>query len=148
MTDSEPDRPHKGQIEAFLQQPLMAHLATCNPKTMQPHTVPVWFEWDGTQVWISSFRSTRKVREILANPLISVVIDSDSVGSPALGVLFEGQAELIDDHALGIERGGSIYARYLGVEGAQAEEPQSWLHDPEHLLIRLEPKKVYAWGFD
>jgi nitroimidazol reductase NimA-like FMN-containing flavoprotein (pyridoxamine 5'-phosphate oxidase superfamily) len=140
--------PHKEKIEHFLQQPLMAHLATCNPQTLQPHTVPVWFEWDGKQVWISSFRSTRKVREILVNPLVSLVVDSDSPGEPAIGVLFEGAAQLLDDPAQGIERGGSIYARYLGVEGAQAEEPQSWLHDPEHLLICLEPRKVYAWGFD
>jgi PPOX class probable F420-dependent enzyme len=148
MASVQPAGPHKGKIEEFLRKPLIAHLATCNPQTLQPHTVPVWFEWDGTQVWISTFRSTRKVREILANPLISVVVDSDSPGDPAIGVLFEGEAELLNDPAQGIERGGSIYARYLGVEGALAEEPQSWLHDPEHLLIRLEPKKVYTWGFE
>ena len=40
-------------------------LATANPRTLQPHVVPVWFWWDGTSLWISAFSSTRKVKELL-----------------------------------------------------------------------------------
>jgi nitroimidazol reductase NimA-like FMN-containing flavoprotein (pyridoxamine 5'-phosphate oxidase superfamily) len=137
----------KDEIKAFLNQPLMARIATADPSTLQPHTVPVWYEWDGDHIWISSFRSTRKVKEIRSNPLVSVVVDSDSPHEPAQAVLFEGSAELITDPQMGIPRGGSIYARYLGQEGALGAEPQSWLHDPEHLLIRVKPSKIYAWGF-
>jgi general stress protein 26 len=138
---------HKDKIEAFLSGSLMARIATVDPQTLQPHTVPVWYEWDGEHIWISSFRSTRKVKEIISNPLVSVIVDTDNLGEPARAVLFEGPAELLTDPRLGIERGGSIYARYLGQEGAQGEEPQSWLHDPDHLLIRVKPTKVMSWGF-
>ena len=125
----------------------MARLATCDPQTLQPHVVPVWYEWDGEQIWISSFRSTRKIRELNKNPRVSIVVDTDSPGKPAQAVVFEGAAELIHDPELGVRRGNSIYTRYLGEEGAQQAEPQSWLHDAEHLLIRVKPTKVYAWGF-
>jgi len=134
-------------IQEFLAQPYIARLATCNPASGQPHVVPVWYEWDGERVWISSFRSTRKVRELRHNPLCSLVIDTDSRGEAARGVVFEGQAELIDDPAQGVVRGFQIYARYLGEDGARQEEPQSWLHDVEHLLICLKPGQVHAWGF-
>lgn len=133
-------------VQAFLQAPHMARLATCNPVTLQPHVVPVWYEWDGESIWVSSFRSTRKVRELLANPLASLVIDIDERGSAAVGVIFEGPVEIITDPQTGIARGTRIYERYLGVDGAQAEEPQSWLHDAEHLLLRLVPIRAYAWG--
>jgi PPOX class probable F420-dependent enzyme len=143
-----PDIASKPGVSAFLNGAHLARLATCNPATLQPHVVPVWYEWDGECIWISSFRSTRKVREIEQNPRVSLVIDAPGGEDPAPGVVFEGPAELIADPALGIERGAHIYARYLGSQGVLAPEPQSWLHDPEHLLIRLVPQRAYAWGLD
>jgi PPOX class probable F420-dependent enzyme len=137
----------KHEVKSFLQQAHIARMATVDPGTLQPHVVPVWYEWDGETLWISSFRSTRKVKEIQKNSHISVVVDSDSPAEPARAVVFEGEAELISDPGEGLSRGGSIYTRYLGIEGVQGEEPQSWLHDPEHLLIALKPRKIYAWGF-
>jgi nitroimidazol reductase NimA-like FMN-containing flavoprotein (pyridoxamine 5'-phosphate oxidase superfamily) len=131
---------------AFLSQPLIARIATCNPGTFQPHVVPVWYEWDGQAVWISSFRTTRKIREIRKNPRISLVVDIAQTGDANQGVIFEGKAELISDPDVGVQRGTSIYSRYLGLKGAQADEPQSWLHDPDHLLIRLVPDWIHFWG--
>jgi hypothetical protein len=124
----------------------LARLATCDPLSLQPHVVPVWYEWDGGSIWISSFRSTRKVRELKKNPLVSLVVDMDEPGGPAYGVIFEGKATLITEAAFGIERGLRIYTRYLGAQGALAAEPQSWLHDPEHLIIQLTPSRASTWG--
>ena len=133
-------------VSNFLADAHLARLATCNPDTLQPHVVPVWYEWDGEYIWISTFRSTRKVREIAQNPRVSLVIDTPKAEGQAPGIVFEGTAELITDPALGVERGTSIYTRYLGPQGVLAPEPQSWLHDPEHLLIRLDPERAYVWG--
>jgi PPOX class probable F420-dependent enzyme len=145
---SNPDIANKPGVIEFLAGPRLARLATCHPHSLQPHVVPVWYEWDGESIWISSFRSTRKVREIGLNPRVSLVVDDSNSDGEAPGVVFEGQAELLTDPALGIERGTRIYTRYLGPQGVLAAEPQSWLHDPEHLLIRLKPERVYAWGLD
>ena len=46
------------EIDAFLAEAILARLATANPKTCQPHAVPVWFLWDGESAWISAFTST------------------------------------------------------------------------------------------
>jgi nitroimidazol reductase NimA-like FMN-containing flavoprotein (pyridoxamine 5'-phosphate oxidase superfamily) len=134
-------------VKTFLKEPHIARIATCDPKTLQPHVVPVWYEWDGQFVWISSFRSTRKVKEIQKNERASLVVDIAPDANTNMGVMFEGIVELIDDPQVGIHQGTSIYSRYLGVEGAQATTPQSWLHDAEHLLIKLTPDWVYVWGF-
>lgn len=130
--------------DEFLGRPLIARLATCNPDTLQPHVVPIWYQWDGECVWVSSFRSTRKIGEIRKNPRISIVVDTDPEEGNAHTVIFEGAAELIDDREMGIQRGYKIYSRYLGPDGALEAEPQSWLHDPEHLLIRLKPAQIFA----
>ena len=138
----------RSAVKEFLAQPLLARMATCNPKTLQPHVVPVWFEFDEGCVWIHTFQSTRKVRELQANPRLSVSVDTDGGGKPVRGVLFEGQVELIRDPAIIAPRANSIYVRYLGEAGAQETEPQSWIHDAESTLIKLIPSKVHAWGLE
>ncbi len=133
-------------VVEFLAQPHLARLATADPLTAQPHVVPVWYVWDGAGVWVSTFRATLKVRQLEKNPRYSLVIDTDQRGEAARGVLMEGKARIIEDAALSLQRGFEIYVRYLGVEGAQAAEPQSWLHDPQTITLYLPPEKVSVWG--
>lgn len=137
----------KPWVNPFLtsQPAMIARLATCNPKTLQPHVVPVWYDWDGEKLWISAFASTRKVRETVRNGLISVVIDTDAPGRPATGVILEGRAEVIDDPEQVKPWALRIYTRYMGPEGVLAAEPQSWMNDPENRLIVLKPERIYAW---
>jgi nitroimidazol reductase NimA-like FMN-containing flavoprotein (pyridoxamine 5'-phosphate oxidase superfamily) len=136
----------KAFIESVLSEPVLARLATTNPKTMQPHVVPVWFMWDGTSVWISSFVSTRKIRELKHNPQGAILVESKQEGAKLTAVLLEGVVELVaEPRELVSEIARRIYIRYLGVEGVKDPEPQSWLHDPENLLIKLTPKKIISW---
>ena len=135
----------KDIIEELLAQPVLARLATANIKTGQPHVVPVWFMWDGTYIWISAFSSTRKVRDLVNNPRASVLIEPKETDK-LQGVLFEGPVELISQPPeLVSSLSVHIYVRYLGVEGTQAAEPQSWANDPDNRIIRLTPRHIAAW---
>ena len=133
-------------VRDLLNQPLLARLATANPATLQPHVVPVWFEWDGEAIWISSFDSTRKIRDLERNPQVSIVIDSVDENGAVRGVVLEGKADVINDPAVVVPRSTSIYVRYLGEDGVRQPEPASWIVDPENRVIVLHPQKVYAWG--
>jgi hypothetical protein len=136
------DLPH---VRELLAEPLLARLGTANPKTAQPHVTPVWYEWDGERLYISGFISTRKLREVSANGLVSILIDTDH---PIRAVLMEGCAEVWDDPARVAPRAQSIYSRYVGAEGVQQSLYQSWVHDPENRIIALKPSAVYVWGWD
>jgi nitroimidazol reductase NimA-like FMN-containing flavoprotein (pyridoxamine 5'-phosphate oxidase superfamily) len=136
----------KPLIEAILAEPVLARLATTNPRTLQPHVVPVWFLWDGTSVWISSFVSTRKIRELKYNPQGAVLIESKQEGGRLTAVLLEGTVELVaEPRELVSEIANRIYLRYLGPDGVQEAEPQSWLNDPKNMLIKLTPKRMISW---
>lgn len=140
------DEQKEAAIRALLETPALARLATTDPQTMQPHVVPVWFLWDGESVWISSFESTRKVKELGRNPLCAVLIEPPQGADGLQGVLFEGRAELIrQPRSLVEEMSERIYTRYMGPEGVLAAEPQSWIHDPENLLVRLRPAHRAVW---
>jgi nitroimidazol reductase NimA-like FMN-containing flavoprotein (pyridoxamine 5'-phosphate oxidase superfamily) len=136
----------KAMIEAVLSEAVLARLATTNPNTLQPHVVPVWFMWDGECVWISSFVSTRKIRELKINPRGAVLIESKQEGGKLTAVLLEGVVELVSEPREAVSEVASrIYIRYLGLEGVMEPEPQSWLKDPENLLIKLTPTKIISW---
>ncbi len=133
-------------IESVLAEPVLARLATTNPETLQPHVVPVWFMWDGDSVWISSFVSTHKIRELKHNPRGAVLIESKHEGGKLTAVLLEGAVELVTEpRPLVSEIANRIYIRYLGLEGVKEREPQSWLKDPENLLIKLTPERIISW---
>jgi len=131
-------------VKALLERPVLARIATANPRTCQPHVVPVWFEWDGECIWISSFRSTRKIREIMRNPRVSIVVDTADEPQGMQAVIFEERAELISDPRIVVPRSTTIYTRYLGEDGVKDPEPASWIVDPENLIICLKPEKVYT----
>ncbi|KKL27226.1 hypothetical protein LCGC14_2387280, partial [marine sediment metagenome] len=46
-------------IKAFLSQPHVAALATVRPDG-RPHVLPVWFDFDGSEFTVSTFRGTQK----------------------------------------------------------------------------------------
>jgi len=140
------DIQNRTPIDLFLDEPRLARLATANPHNLQPHVVPVWYAWDGQSLWISAFRSTRKIKDLLRNPLCSVLIDVEEEGEGLRAVLFEGRAELIDDPAIVRPMATQIYTRYLGETGVLAANPQSWIVDPENTIIKLVPDKTYTWS--
>lgn len=133
------------EAAAFLSRPLLGRLATASPDG-QPHVVPVWYLLEGEELWISSFKSTRKVVDLRRNPKCAIVIDVENAEGGLTAVTIEGRAELVSephDEVRGIiER---VYTKYLGVDGVLAPDPQSWLNSPENLLIRLTPTRIKAW---
>jgi PPOX class probable F420-dependent enzyme len=131
-------------VRALLARPVLARLATADPRSGQPHVVPVWFEWADGCIWISSFCSTRKNREVQRNPRVAVAIDEANGPNSMEAVLFEGWAEIIADPQVVIARSTRIYSRYLGEEGVKAPDPASWIVDPENRIICIHPEKVFA----
>lgn len=140
------DQAKKEKIDAFLAEPILARLATANPKNCQPHAVPVWFLWDGESIFISAFSSTRKVKDLKKNQRCSICIDTQESGKPLTGVVLEGTAELFNSPGGFVtEMSLRIYEKYMGEEGVKAADPQSWAIDPENHIIKLTPEHIYSW---
>ncbi len=147
MTDEIPTGGMSKQtLDEYLAQPnLLARITTTNPDTLQPHVVPVWYGWDGQSLWISSYRSTRKICDLLKNPKISIVVDN-AEGKETGAVILEGEAELVTEPVDFVRAQTTwVYTRYLGEEGVLAADPQSWIASPENLLIKLTPSKIMSW---
>jgi len=133
------------EAQAFLSRPLLGRLATASPNG-QPHVVPVWFLYADDAIWISAFKSTRKVVDLERNPKCALVVDIEQGQEAISAVAIEARAELLREPFETVKaRTMRIYAKYLGPEGILSPEPQSWLNSPENLLIKLIPTRVKIW---
>lgn len=54
-------------------RPLLCALTTINPDG-QPHTVPVWCDFDGEHVRVNMPAATKKARNLRSNPKLSLII--------------------------------------------------------------------------
>jgi general stress protein 26 len=140
----------KTQFDSFLNHDFLARLSTAVPSKedqnlFQPHLTAVWYFWDGESLYISAFTSTRKVKEVRRNPYIAVLVDVKEAVDGVSAVLLEGKAEWIHQPEFVQKMSQIIYTRYMGEEGVQAPEPQSWIIDPENSIIKLTPSRVYTW---
>ncbi|MCX6069183.1 MAG: pyridoxamine 5'-phosphate oxidase family protein [Chloroflexi bacterium] len=133
------------QAQEFLSRRLIGRLATASAEG-QPHVIPVWFLWENNAIWISSYRSTRKIIDLESNSKCALVVDVDDAQGGLTAVMLEGRAELVSTPESAVkERIERVYTKYLGPQGLLEKDPQTWLNSPENVLIKLTPTRVKAW---
>ncbi len=73
-------------------------ILTSNGKDGYPHPMPMWFlvEDDETVVF-TTFRKSQKVKNLEADPKVSILVEAGEEYSQLQGVLIHSQAEIIDD---------------------------------------------------
>ena len=142
---SEADGPHMSPeaLDAFLERPLLARLATSDNN--RPRVIPVWYLWDGTDIWIETSATFPNARILRENPHAAVTID-EAVGPFAFrAAVMRGEVEVIDGpHDQVMDTVRAIYRRYLTESEIASAEGQSVLA-AHHILLRFHPRHVITW---
>ena len=84
--------PKDAHIDQRLRSDLIIWLTTVRPDG-RPHTIPVWFLWDGSTVLVFS-RPGQKLRNLRHSPNVTIALDNSQNGRDV--VLFDGVAEMLD----------------------------------------------------
>jgi len=115
-------------------------LTTVGPKG-QPQTSPVWFLYEDGQFLIYSLAGTARIRNIEANPRVSLNLDGDGRGGNI--VVIEGEA-----HIETFAPPSSEVPAYQDKYGARIERngwtPQSFAADYP-IPIRIRPTRFRVW---
>ena len=82
-----------------------------------PRVTPIWFHWEGSELSVSTFASSAKVRAIRRNPRVALTIDTDE--SPYLGLVIRGTTRITAGEAITSEYAATAL-RYLGEERGTA----------------------------
>lgn len=128
-------------VEEFLKEPQMASLATVKPDG-RPHVVPVWFEYDGREFTISTFRGTQKVTNVAKKGFAALTIYTTTL--PYKQVTVEGLARVsgpIDN--VWRER---VAMRYLGEAAGRAYVRDT--SEIDNVSLHVRPMKWHFEGFE
>jgi PPOX class probable F420-dependent enzyme len=116
----------------------VAWLTTVRPDG-RPHTVPVWFLWDGSTILI--FRAIKvKVHELRQNPNVTLALDPSNNGNDI--VVVEGTAELVDDVNI-TARLPAFARKYDALLKNMGWTAASMAPNYPH-AVRVTPKKIIA----
>lgn len=112
-------QPKQAHVEERLRTEPIIWLATVRPDG-RPHLVPVWFLWDGEAVLIFSRPNNQKIRNLRANPAVTLALEAANGGEDV--AILEGRAQLVsfDDIQAGVP---AYVAKY---ESGMAELGMSW----------------------
>ena len=131
--------------DRFLRSARTGHLATANAKG-RPQVVPVCFVFDGLAIYsvldakpkTTSLRQLRRVKNILANPQVSLVVDHYEEDWDKLQyILVSGDAELLEsgeEWALVIAMLREKYPQYQAMDLDQSP------------VIKITPVRYSPWS--
>ena len=126
---------------------LVARERVCRLATVsaagQPHLVPVCHVLAGGKIYLASGDDATKVRNVQANPHVTVTVDLYSEHWPSLkGVMVQGRARVIE-RGPGFQRARRLlYAKYPQYAKEAAISPS------DSVVIEVRPTHVFAWGLD
>ena len=133
-------RPLHPEVEEFVRRANVAALATVRPDG-RPHVTPVWYDFDGQEFTVSSFRGTQKLTNVSHKGFATLCIYTQEL--PYRSVIVEGTARVgspIDN--VWRER---VASRYLGDAAGRA-----YVHDTadyDAVGIHIRPIKWTTEGF-
>jgi len=126
---------------------LVARERVCRVATVsaegQPHLVPVCHVLAGGRIYIGSGDDATKVRNVKANPHVTVTVDLYSDHWAALkGVMVQGRARLIE-HGPAFQRARrKLYEKYPQYSKEAAISPS------DSVVLEVTPTHVFSWGLE
>jgi PPOX class probable F420-dependent enzyme len=129
-----------GMAEEFVRWARVCRVATVSAEGV-PHLVPVCHALAGQKLYIGSGKDATKVRNLEANPRITVTVDEYSDHWAGLkGVMVQGHARLI-------ERGPEFTrARDRLYEKFPQYPKEAALATSDSVIIEVTPTRVFTWG--
>ncbi len=120
----------------------VSRLATVSAEG-QPHLVPVCHVLAGGKIYIGSGDDATKVRNIKANPHVTVTVDLYSDHWAALkGVMVQGRAKLIERGPAFQRARRKLYEKYPQYPKEAAISPS------DSVIVEVIPTHVFTWGLD
>jgi PPOX class probable F420-dependent enzyme len=128
------------RIDGLLSTASTVWLSTVRPDGT-PHLVPIWFSWDGEQLFVASKPEARKVRNLRSNPRLMLALgepDEDfDVG------LIEARAELPSIRTADLLPAGHL-AKYRDRMAAIGLDDETYVREySQPILIR--PTRYLPW---
>ncbi len=123
-----------------LREELVGWLTTVSPEG-QPQPVPVWFLWDGDRsLLLYSKPGKPKLRNVEANPKVSLHLDGDGLGGDVVDC--RGEMRRSDDPPA--DQVPEYVAKYAARIAALGWTPESFAADYS-VPLRIAISRIHGW---
>jgi nitroimidazol reductase NimA-like FMN-containing flavoprotein (pyridoxamine 5'-phosphate oxidase superfamily) len=127
-------------VDAFLQRPLFAHLATLGEEG--PCESPVWFLWEDGALWFIAEQGSSYAKRLERDARAAVgIVDFDLERGFLQHVGMRGTAQVLPTDN---ERLRRFLRRYLGAESEWNAWFKQHVIDHQNLMVRFTPNTVVA----
>lgn len=138
------------EIDVRLSSTALARLASFRPDGMI-HLTPIWFDWDGAVFRLSLGAGRVHLRNLAANPCVTILIDEDprlqhGLAAGAWAIECRGTAALSDDETLIQEVTHRELVKALGA--ADAELYTQPLMAEGRTIVTITPQTWHTWDYN
>jgi nitroimidazol reductase NimA-like FMN-containing flavoprotein (pyridoxamine 5'-phosphate oxidase superfamily) len=107
------------------------------------HLVPVCHVLQGGKLYLGSGKRGRKIRNVHANPRLTLTVDDYAEDWAALrGVMVQGRARVIERGPRFRRIRRALYRKY------SQYPPDAALGESDSVILELTPTHVFTWGLD
>jgi PPOX class probable F420-dependent enzyme len=129
-----------GAAAEFVRWARVSRVATVSAEGV-PHLVPVCHVLVGGKLYVGSGNDATKVRNLQANPRITLTVDDYSDQWSSLkGVMVQGRARLIPRGPEFARAREALYDKYPQYSKEAALAPS------DSVVIEITPSRVFTWG--
>ena len=126
------------ELRDFLSQPLIADIVTLK-KDGSPQITPVWYDFDGTYLYVSTTTDRAKARNIRRDNRIAISVRNEDAHKV---VLFSATAEILDDK-------DHITVRGIAARCMPPDKIDGFVTTLEanRVILRMKPIRTISWDF-
>ncbi len=130
------------QVDALLSEAHVSVLGTVDASG-SPAQSPVWHLWRNGAAYVLTSRSSRKWKNLLRNPRVSLCVDTKA--APYRAVILEGVATEDPQDYGNLLR--EVAVRYLGESRGNAYADNSTATNDDSVVVRIDPSRVISWAY-
>jgi PPOX class probable F420-dependent enzyme len=110
-----------------------------------PHSMPMWFVVRDGDIWIWTYGSSQKVRNLERDSRATLLVEAGDGYEELRGVMVEAEAEIESDPEAVVALGRLLVGRYGdGAEGEDAEAAlRAWAR--KRVAIHFRPVRTVTW---
>ena len=119
-------------------------VASMGPKGF-PHLVAMWYVLDEGKVAFTTFRKSQKILNLQRNAKMTVMLEAGKAYAELMGLVIEGEAEVIDDPAYTAKVMARVGQKYNGIPIPMATPEAALKAASKRVVVRLKPVEIYSW---
>jgi PPOX class probable F420-dependent enzyme len=110
-----------------------------------PHSMPMWFVVRDGDIWIWTYDSSQKVRNLERDPRATLLIEAGGAYEELRGVMIEAEAEIEPDPEAVVALGRLLGARYGDGTGGEEAEAALRAQACKRVAIHFRPVRTVTW---